>query len=225
MTDDQHQPEPGERENPTSASCMTAGEMALRPRARHAIASHGFVAGGVAGAVSDTVDASQLAHGLAALTGEVEGGNLTISSQVLIAQALTLDSVFTDLTRKAGNCLYSHPDAGERLLRLALKAQAASRATLAELAKLHQPREQTVRHVHVSEGGQAVIADQFHHYAGGRENGQSAGQPQATGAGAAGAGPSLPCPDPFGPAVPVPCGTRQSAMQDARRQGKRRAAR
>lgn len=223
MTDDQHQPKPGDQGNPERARHMSTGEMALRPLARHAIASHGFTLGGMVEA--DTLDASQLAHGLAALTGEVEGGNLTIASQVLTAQALTLDSIFTDLARKAGNRLDSHPDAGERLLRLALKAQAASRATLAELAKLHQPREQTVRHVHVTQGGQAIVADQFHHYAGGQENGQSAGQPQATGAGAAGAGPSLPCPDPFGPAVPVPGGTRQSAMQDARRQGKRRAAR
>lgn len=223
MTDDQHQPEPGERENPTSASCMTAGEMALRPLARHAIASHGFALGGMVEA--DTLDASQLAQGLAVLTGEVEGGNLTIASQVLTAQALTLDSIFTDLARKAGNCLYSHPDAGERLLRLALKAQAGSRATLAELAKLHQPREQTVRHLHVSEGAQAIVADQFHHYAGGHENGQSAGQPQATGAGAAGASPTLPCPDPIRSAMPIPGCARQIAMPDARRQGKRRTAR
>ncbi|OYU35259.1 MAG: hypothetical protein CFE35_09710 [Novosphingobium sp. PASSN1] len=43
-----------------------------------------------------------------------------------------------------------------RYMRLALKAQAACRSTLEALARLHQPREQTVKHVHVSEGGQAV---------------------------------------------------------------------
>ncbi len=53
-------------------------------------------------------------------------------------------------------------------MRLALKVKANSRATLETLAKLHQPREQTVRHVHVNEGGQAVVADNFHNYAGGQ---------------------------------------------------------
>ena len=50
------------------------------------------------------------------------------------------------------------------------------------LARLHQPREQTVRHVHVSEGGQAVIADQFHHHGGSGENAKSVKQSHATGA-------------------------------------------
>ncbi|MBX9644929.1 MAG: hypothetical protein K2W91_12625 [Novosphingobium sp.] len=225
MTDDQHQPEPGEHENPEIARLMSDGEMALRPLVRHAVASCGFAARGVAGAVSDTVDSSQLALGLDALTGEVEGGDLAIVSQVLVAQALTLDSIFTDLARKAGRCLYSHPDAGERLLRLALKAQAGSRATLAELVKLRQPREQTVRHVHVNEGGQAVIANEFHNHAGGRSNAESAEQPHTAGTGAAGASPTLPCPDPLRPTMPIPGCARQSEMPDARRQGKRRTAR
>lgn len=56
--------------------------------------------------------------------------------------------------------------ATETYARIAMKAQAQSRATLETLAKLHQPREQTVRHVHVNDGGQAVIADQLHHHGG-----------------------------------------------------------
>lgn len=38
------------------------------------------------------------------------------------------------------------------------------RATLEALAKLHQPREQTVKHVHVNEGGRAIVADQIHQH-------------------------------------------------------------
>jgi hypothetical protein len=34
---------------------------------------------------------------------------------------------------------------------------------LEALAKLHQPREQTVKHVHVNEGGQTVVTDHFRH--------------------------------------------------------------
>lgn len=46
--------------------------------------------------------------------------------------------------------------------------------TLEALAKLHHPRKRTVRHVHVNEGGQAVIVDKFHHHTGGQQYGQSA---------------------------------------------------
>jgi hypothetical protein len=53
-------------------------------------------------------------------------------------------------------------DASERYARMAIKAQANCRSTLESLSKLHQPREQTVKHVYVNEGGQAVIADHFH---------------------------------------------------------------
>jgi hypothetical protein len=102
-------------------------------------------------------------------------------------------------------------------MRLALKAQANSRATIEALAKLHQPREQTVRHVHVNEGGQAVIADQFHHHAGGQGNGQSTEQPHA--ARSPCAGTALPSPDPLGEAMPVSSGEGRKAMQNARRQG------
>lgn len=85
-----------------------------------------------------------------------------------------------------------------------MKAQAGSRAAIEALAKLHQPREQTVRHVHVNEGGQAVIADEFHHHEGGRENGQSSRQPHTPGNHTADASPALPSPDPLGPTVPIP---------------------
>jgi hypothetical protein len=81
-------------------------------------------------------------------------------------------------------------------MRLALKAQANCRATLETLGKLHQPREQTVKHVHVNEGGQAVVADHFHQHTGGKENGQSSEQPYATGT--AGESTALSSPDPIG---------------------------
>ena len=95
-----------------------------------------------------------------------------------------------------------------------MKAQAQSRATLEALTKLHQPREQTVRHVHVNEGGQAVIADQFHHHAGGQENGKIDDQSHATGA--AGIGAALLGADPFGNGVPIPSREGPEAVPYAR---------
>jgi len=96
------------------------------------------------------------------------GGDMTMATRILASQAISLDAMFTELARRSSVNMGQHLDAMERYMRLALKAQSASRSTLEALARLHQPREQTVRHVHVNGGGQAVIADQFHHHAGGK---------------------------------------------------------
>lgn len=154
---------------------------------------------------------------------KAEKGDLAFASRMLAAQALTLDNIFAEMARRMALNMGEYLGATETYARIALKAQANSRTTLEALAKLHQPREQTVRHVHVNEGGQAVIADEFHHHAGGQRIAGSFGQPQAIEGGASVADPALPCPDPIGEAVPVPGGEGKPAVQNARRQGKRRA--
>lgn len=147
-------------------------------------------------------------------------GELKLASELLTAQAFSLDAMFTELSRRATMNLGDYPLAAERYARLAFKAQGNCRAALETLAKLHQPREQTVRHVHVNEGGKAVIADEFHHHhEGSGENAKSDDQPHATGTGPAGASPALPGPDPFGHGVPIPGSEREPAMPDARREG------
>lgn len=78
---------------------------------------------------------------------------------------------------------------------------------------LHLPREQTMRHVHVNEGGQAVIADQFHYYPGASENGKTTKQSEATAS--TGASPALPCPDTFGLRMPIPSRERLEAVPNA----------
>lgn len=150
-------------------------------------------------------------------------GDLAFASRMLAAQASTLDTIFAEMARRMACNMGQNLGATETYARIALKAQANSRATLDALAKLHSPREQTVRHVHVNEGGQAVIADQFHHHTGpatrGQENGKPNEQPHATGA--AGAGPALPSPNPIGQGVPIPGGEGQDAVPNARRRGQR----
>lgn len=154
-------------------------------------------------------------------TAKAAKGDLSFASRTLAAQAMTLDAIFTEMARRMALNMGEYLGATETYARIAMKAQAGSRAAIEALAKLHQPREQTVRHVHVNEGGQAVIADQFHHHTGGGENGQSGEQPHATGPGAAGTCATLPCPDPLGPALPIPGGEGKAAVQDARRQRQR----
>ena len=171
------------------------------------------------GGLAEFPGAGDFADALALIEKDAEAGKLAFASRMLAAQAVTLDNVFTEMARRMACNMSEYVNAAEIYGRLALKAQANSRATLEALTKLHQPREQTVRHVHVNEGGQAVIADQFHTHTGDRENGNIADQSHAKGA----LGPALPGPDPFGNGVPVPSREGQAAMQDARRDKSGRA--
>lgn len=89
-------------------------------------------------------------------------GDLSLATRLYTSQAISLDALFTELARRSGINMGQYSQAAERYMRLALKAQTACRSTLEALARLHQPREQIVKHVHVNDGGQAVVADHFH---------------------------------------------------------------
>jgi hypothetical protein len=187
---------------------------------------HGYIAstfaGGMLQSSGDTLEFMDCAKVVQQNTGEAIKGDLSFASAMLASQAMTLDSMFTEFARRAAINMGEYISAAERYGRLALKAQSNCRATLEALAKLHQPREQTVRHVHVNEGGQAVIADQFHHHGGGHRNAESAEQPHAAGTGAAGSGPAMLGHDETGKGLPVPGDQGREAMPDARRKGQRR---
>jgi hypothetical protein len=186
----------------------------LRPGFRHALSASSF-AGKSLGDMIDQPSLMDYITYVQSATAAAAQGDLAIASRMLAGQAIALDSMFTELARRAAANMGDYIHAAERYGRLALKAQSNCRATLEALAKLHQPREQTVRHVHVNEGGQAVVADHFHHHTGGHENAKSDEQSHATSA--VGASSALPSPDPLGSGVPIASGENQAAMQDARR--------
>lgn len=150
-----------------------------------------------------------------------KAGDLKHQRAMLAAQADALNSIFTEMARRAALNMGEYLGATETYLRLGLKAQAQCRATIEALDSLTSGRVQTVKHVHVSEGGQAVVADHFHQHTGGKENGQSSEQPHATGKARHSA--ALSGPDPSGPAVPVASGEGKAKVPHARRQRQRRA--
>jgi len=105
-------------------------------------------------------------------------GDLSEQRAMLAAQSFALNSIFTEMARRAAANMGEYINASERYMRLALKAQAQSRATIEALDRLANGREQTVRHVHVdNRGGQAVIADTVQ--TGGKGIGEFNGQPHA----------------------------------------------
>lgn len=180
---------------------------------------HGFLAHAIAAKTVDKLPGEphfdDYSRALQAKAKAVASGDLSLVSEMLATQALALDSLFTELGRRATVNLGDYPLAAERYGRLALKAQSNSRAALEALAKLHQPRVQTVRHVHINEGGQAVISDHFHNHAGAAKNGKTSEQSHATGA--AGASAALPSPNAERNGVPIASGEGEAALPDARR--------
>lgn len=193
-------------------------KVALAPGARHATTASNFAASLFSDKHQSPIMASTAALGeTMAAAGR---GDKAMASDILAAQAVVLDTMFTELARRSAANLGQYIDAADRYMRLALKAQANCRATLEALAKLHQPREQTVKHVHVNEGGQAIVADHIHQHAGGRENEKNCEQSHATGP--AGECPALLGADPQGNGVPIPGGDGSEAVQDARRDQSRR---
>lgn len=194
----------------------------LEPHLRHALSASAY-AGKVLGSDVEVPGIMDFVDHVQEATGKAEAGDLAIASRLLASQAITLDAMFTELARRAALNMSEYINAAESYGRLALRAQSNCRTTLEALAKLHQPREQTVRHVHVNDGGQAVIADQFHNHRGAAENGKSIKQSDATDA--AGTSTALPGSDPFGDGVPIPGREREAALQDARGHKSRRSHR
>ena len=144
-----------------------------------------------------------------------KGGDITHYRAMLAMQADALNSIFTELARRAACNMGEYINASQIYLRLGLKAQAQCRSTIKALDRLTTGHVQTVKHVHVNEGGQAVIAEEFHHHTGGQKNVQIDEQPHETGA--IGASSPLLSSDPLGQGVPVPSRAGEAAMQDARR--------
>jgi hypothetical protein len=94
-------------------------------------------------------------RGMVKVAGE---GNLSQAEAILLAQALALDSIFGNLACQAARPLSNGLDLerGERLLRLALKAQAQSRASLETLLTAKNPPVVIARQANISAGHQQV---------------------------------------------------------------------
>lgn len=188
----------------------------LAPEVRHAALALNASADLFSG---DRSSVAEMAEAMTDIAAETAAQDMSGINRMLTAQALSLDALFTQMARRANLNLSAFPDAAERYMRLAFKAQAQSRATLETLLKMHQPREQTVRHIHVGPEGQAVFIENMH---GGLGNARTDGRPYAQGTSSA----ALPSPHPLGDIVPSTCGEGEAPLPDARgRRRKRGAAR
>ena len=87
----------------------------------------------------------------------VNRGDLSAAERMLSAQAMTLNAMFAELARRAVLNMGQHLDAMDRYMRLALKAQSQSRATVETLAAIKNPPVVFARQMNVAHGPQQVV--------------------------------------------------------------------
>ncbi|QNM83248.1 hypothetical protein H8M03_02545 [Sphingomonas sabuli] len=177
---------------------------------RNAVVSRAF-ANQVCSTGKEPPDFGETTKIIAGMCGKVRQGNLDCLTDMLTAQALTLDTIFTDYTRRALVNAGQYPEAVERYTNLAAKAQSQCRATVETLARVKRGGKQTVKVVHVHEGGQAVVADTVNNGGQRGPNPKINEQPHEPVA-------ALPSPDPSRDGVPVPGDARKEALPAARGQ-------
>lgn len=86
-----------------------------------------------------------------------QAGDLAHAEAMLTAQAAALNTIFINLAGRAGLNFGEYLDAAERYMRLALKAQAQSRATLETLAAIKNPPVVFARQANINNGGQQQV--------------------------------------------------------------------
>lgn len=87
---------------------------------------------------------------------KVNGGDLTELEATLTAQAVTLDTMFNELARRASLNMGEHLSAAETYMRLALKAQSQCARTIETLAAMKNPPVIFAKQMNVANGNQQV---------------------------------------------------------------------
>ena len=88
--------------------------------------------------------------------GAVNRGDFSAAERMLTAQAVTLNAMFGELARRAAVNMGTHLSTTETYLRLALKAQSQSRATVETLAAIKNPPVVFARQANIAHGPQQV---------------------------------------------------------------------
>ncbi|MDB5956731.1 hypothetical protein [Ramlibacter sp.] len=96
---------------------------------------------------------------------QAAAGNLDGAKQMLMAQAITLNAIFTEMTRKAADCIRTDEQGGswhlkaqsmQAIMGVAMKAQSQCRTTLEALNDLVNPR--SVAFIRQAPGSQANVS-------------------------------------------------------------------
>ena len=99
---------------------------------------------------------SEMRSALQQLTADVRKGDLSGPEAMLVAQAASLNAIFTELARRSAMNMGEYLEASEKYMRLALKAQAQCRATIETLSHIKNPPTVIARQTNISAGPQQV---------------------------------------------------------------------
>ena len=168
-------------------------------------------------------DETEMNAGLAAV-GAVEAQN-ELEAMLAVQMAGTHELAMSMLTRAKSGTV----DQAERYGNLATKFLRTYTTQMETLTKLRRGGEQTVRveHVHVYQGGQAIVGQVTQvggQNRGALENGYQAHALTGTATYALPTGAPMLCQDTGGTGVPVARGEREEAVPDARRGRRKRSA-
>ena len=136
---------PGTTEDRLIADLVAEGQATNASTAlRFVQADHGELS------LTDMVKALHM-HGEA-----VNRGDLSAAERMLNSQAVALNAIFAELARRAALNMGTHLGATESYMRLALKAQSQSRATVETLAAIKNPPVVFARQANIAHGPQQV---------------------------------------------------------------------
>jgi hypothetical protein len=139
----------GEREGETAASSLARAT--LNPSVGAATTVQNFCTGWIEG-----LELMAVASELEGQARATSSGDLSRVEAILMTQAHALDTIFNSLARNAAINMGEHMAGFEVYMRLALKAQSQSRATLETLAAIKNPPTVFARQANIAHGPQQV---------------------------------------------------------------------
>jgi hypothetical protein len=109
--------------------------------------------------VGGDIGITEAVQSLRRTVAAVNGGDLRSAETILVGQAGALNAIFAELARRAAANMGEYPDAFERYMRLALKAQGQARATLETLANIKNPPVVFAKQANINNGGQQQVVN------------------------------------------------------------------
>lgn len=105
---------------------------------------------------ADDLDFTAHVNTLRSKAAAVHGGDTKQAETMLLAQAHTLDAIFTQLAMRAGRNMGQYIGAADTYMRLALRSQSQCRATLETLATIKNPSVVFAKQANIAHGHQQV---------------------------------------------------------------------
>ena len=130
-------------------------DAALSPHMTNAYTAKTF-AQGAFGQLEGKLELSEFVKALEVQVDAVQAGSLRGVEAMLTAQAASLNSIFTELARRAAINMGEHMPAMETYMRLALKAQSQCRTTLEALSAIKNPPVVFAKQANIANGPQQV---------------------------------------------------------------------